>query len=596
MQDYQSMKPTDDIRKLLSEKFENFEAEPQDTSWDAIRFALDLKDKLSNYEAEPQDESWGEIKFATDLSTKFENYEAEPHDDTWSKIQLATQLTAKFEEYEAEPAADSWEKIKAALPINESVSLSEKFKNYEAEPQASTWENIQLATQLSSKFSNYEAEPTADSWEIIKAAITPEKERRVIAWPFAFRVGIAASIALLLGFGWLLYNNKQKNGLAEISNKKSQSANSQEFSNGKNQGLATNKSSEKENIEKEIDRNKFDALKPTIIEQSNNLSGIASNGRTKKNKGSTIKNVGKVSTDNQVAKIIRKKEKHYLKNNLDNPLSTGNIAQTNNTVPPIINTQKVIESSIASNNNSSNQSNNIELNLLDSKDFKQKNIRLPFGEIVYNNEVPMEEPEVRVRRKMILTSSIMPLQTYQALTILPQTSTYIQQVGSLNALDAQRLGVQARVGVMQPLSNRFSTGVSLAYAGIRQAVSYEVNTGVYDVDLTTTDYTLVGVGETVSQNKFLHTVGLKLDNSYLVSNKKNKIYVLGGAEAVRVLNNNQYAYYLNASVALAYPMKGGKTVWIEPTYRYSLSQSLDANSYMQIRPSNIGLNVRVNFM
>lgn len=596
MQDYQSMKPTDDIRKLLSEKFENFEAEPQDTSWDAIRFALDLKDKLSNYEAEPQDESWGEIKFATDLSTKFENYEAEPHDDTWSKIQLATQLTAKFEEYEAEPTADSWEKIKAALPINESVSLSEKFKNYEAEPQASTWENIQLATQLSSKFSNYEAEPTADSWEIIKAAITQEKERRVIAWPFAFRVGIAASIALLLGFGWLLYNNKQENGLAEISNKKSQSANSQEFSNGKNQGLATNKSSEKENIEKEIDRNKFDALKPTIIEQSNNLSGIASNGRTKKNKGSTIKNVGKVSTDNQVAKIIRKKEKHYLKNNLDNPLSTGNIAQTNNTVPPIINTQKVIESSIASNNNSSNQSNNIELNLLDSKDFKQKNIRLPFGEIVYNNEVPMEEPEVRVRRKMILTSSIMPLQTYQALTILPQTSTYIQQVGSLNALDAQRLGVQARVGVMQPLSNRFSTGVSLAYAGIRQAVSYEVNTGVYDVDLTTTDYTLVGVGETVSQNKFLHTVGLKLDNSYLVSNKKNKIYVLGGAEAVRVLNNNQYAYYLNASVALAYPMKGGKTVWIEPTYRYSLSQSLDANSYMQIRPSNIGLNVRVNFM
>lgn len=590
------MKPTDDIRKLLSEKFENFEAEPQDTSWDAIRFALDLKDKLSNYEAEPQDESWGEIKFATDLSTKFENYEAEPHDDTWSKIQLATQLTAKFEEYEAEPTANSWEKIKAALPINESVSLSEKFKNYEAEPQASTWENIQLATQLSSKFSNYEAEPTADSWEIIKAAITQEKERRVIAWPFAFRVGIAASIALLLGFGWLLYNNKQKNGLAEISNKKSQSANSQEFNNGKNQGLATNKSSEKENIEKEIDRNKFDALKPTIIEQSNNLSGIASNGRTKKNKGSTIKNVGKVSTDNQVAKIIRKKEKHYLKNNLDNPLSTGNIAQTNNTVPPIINTQKVIESSIASNNNSSNQSNNIELNLLDSKDFKQKNIRLPFGEIVYNNEVPMEEPEVRVRRKMILTSSIMPLQTYQALTILPQTSTYIQQVGSLNALDAQRLGVQARVGVMQPLSNRFSTGVSLAYAGIRQAVSYEVNTGVYDVDLTTTDYTLVGVGETVSQNKFLHTVGLKLDNSYLVSNKKNKIYVLGGAEAVRVLNNNQYAYYLNASVALAYPMKGGKTVWIEPTYRYSLSQSLDANSYMQIRPSNIGLNVRVNFM
>lgn len=624
------MKPTDNIRKHLSEKFENFEAEPQDTSWDAIRFALDLKDKLETYEAEPQEESWGEIKFATDLSKKFENYEAEPQDDTWSKIQLATNLTTKFSDYEAEPTADSWEKIKAALPINESislsekfkdyeaepmadswdkiraampvsepVSLSEKFKNYEAEPQAATWENIQLATQLSSKFNNYEAEPTADSWEIIKAAITPEKERRVIAWPFAFRVGIAASIALLLGFGWLLYTNNQEKGLAEINIKKPQSATNQELNKDRSQDLATNKPAEtaKNNTGKEADNNKVDASQPTIVEQSNDLSGIASNDRTKKNKASIIKNLEKASSENQVAKVIRKKEKRSFKDNLENSSSTENIAQSDkNALPPTVITPNGSESSVASNTNPSNQVNTIELNLLDSKDFKQKNIRLPFGEIAYNNEVPMEEPEVRVRRKMILTSSIMPLQTYQALTILPQTSTYIQQVGSLNALDAQRLGVQARVGVMQPLSNRFSTGVSLAYAGIRQAVSYEVNTGVYDVDLTTTDYTLVGVGETVSQNKFLHTVGLKLDNSYLVSNKKNKVFVLGGAEAVRVLNNNQYAYYLNASVALAYPMKGGKTVWIEPTYRYSLSQSLDANSYMQIRPSNIGLNVRVNFM
>lgn len=623
------MKPTDDIRKLLSEKFENFEAEPQDTSWDAIRFALDLKDKLETYEAEPQEDSWGEIKFATDLSRKFENYEAEPQDDTWSKIQLATQLTTKFGDYEAEPTADSWEKIKATLPINESialsekfkdyeaepmadswekiraampasesVSLSEKFKNYEAEPQASSWENIQLATQLSSKFSNYEAEPTADSWEIIKAAITPEKERRVIAWPFAFRVGIAASIALLLGFGWLIYGNNKESGLAEINNKKPQSANNQELNKGKIQDLSKNKPAGigKSNTEKEVENNKAGVSKPTIVEQSNDLSGIASNGKTKNRKGSNIKNLEKGSSENQVAKVIRKKEKRSLRNNLENSSSTESIAQNNNTPPSTITTPNGSESNVASNNNPSNQVNNVELNLLDSKDFKQKNIRLPFGEIAYNNEVPMEEPEVRVRRKMILTSSIMPLQTYQALTILPQTSSYIQQVGSLNALDAQRLGVQARVGVMQPLSNRFSTGVSLAYAGIRQAVSYEVNTGVYDVDLTTTDYTLVGVGETVSQNKFLHTVGLKLDNSYLVSNKKNKVFVLGGAEAVRVLNNNQYAYYLNASVALAYPMKGGKAVWIEPTYRYSLSQSLDANSYMQIRPSNIGLNVRVNFM
>ena len=592
------MKPIDDIRKLLSEKFENFEVEPQDTSWDEIRFALDLKDKLSSYEAEPQEESWGEIKFATDLSKKFDKYEAEPKDDTWSENQFTTLLTAKFSDYEAAPKADSWDKIKATLPINESIALSEKFKDYEAEPQASTWGNIQLATQLSSKFGTFEAEPKADSWAIIKAAITLEKERRVISWPFAFRVGIAASIALLLGFGWLLYNNNTENDLAEINNKKSQSANIQEFYKGKD--LAKNKLNKisRGNTENEISNSKVDSPNSTIFEQSNDLSGIASNGRIKKNQGLASKNLENTSFETKVAKVFRKKEKRSIRKNLDNSVSTESIAQNNNYTQPTFPLLISIESDIVSNANSLNQANNIELNLLDSKDFKQKNIRLPFGEIVYNNEVPMEEPKVRVRQKMILTSSIMPLQTYQALTILPQTTSYIQQVGTgtLNALDAQRLGVQARVGVMQPLSNRFSTGVSMAYAGIRQAVSYEVNNGTYDVDLTNSTYSLIGVGQAVSQNKFLHTVGLKLDNSYLLSNKKNKVFVLVGAEAMRILNNYQYAYYLNASIALAYPMKGGKTVWIEPTYRYSLSQSLDANSYMQIRPSNIGLNVRVNFM
>jgi len=452
--------------------------------------------------------------------------------------------------------------------------------------------------QLSNKFRNYVAEPTADSWEIIKAAITLEKERRVISWPFAFRVGIAASIALLLGFGWLLYNNNTENDLAEINNKKSQSPNSQKLNKVNGQDLAKNKLNKisRGKTENEISNSKVDSPNSTIFEQSDDLSGIASNSRIKKNQDLTIKNLEKGSTENQLVKIIRKKEKRSFKNILENSVSTESIAQNYSTIQQTIDTSIGSESNVVSNTHSLNQPDNVKLNLLDSKDFKQKNIRFPFGEIAYNNDFPMEEPEVPIRKKMILTSSIMPLQTYQALTILPQTTSYIQQVGILNALDAQRLGVQARLGVMQPLSNRFSTGVSLAYAGVRQAVSYEVNNGTYDVDLTNSTYTLIGVGQIVNQNKFLHTVGLKLDNSYLVSNKKNKIFVLGGAEAVRILNINQYAYYLNASVALAYPTKGGKTVWIEPTYRYSLSQSLDANSFMQIRPSNIGLNIRVNFM
>jgi hypothetical protein len=575
------MKPTDNIRKILSEKFENFEAEPQDNSWENIRFALDLKEKLSSYEAEPQDDSWEKIMLVTQLSDKFKDFEAEPQDDSWEKIKLVTQLSDKFKDFEAEPQAESWQKIKA------STRLDEKFKHYGAEPQEATWAKIQLATHLTNKFKNYEAEPKAESWQKIKAAITPEKERRIILWPFAYRVGIAASIALLLGFGWLIYNNSKIASSGIALNKHSNATasgkvSSKDFAqnNASDNSKSTDAHSEKNTVPNGV-------LTEQIASSKKKNNGLISNNKIALNEKNTQKS-------NFFSKKTPKKK--HLNNGFANHLNKESLA----------NNDKPIDSGINDNSTifvSSNQSEiaetkaTLNLELIDSKAFKTKNIRLPFGAIAYNNERPMEEKEEKVRRKMILTSSIMPLQTYQALTILPQTTTYIQQVGTLNAIDAQRLGIQARVGVMQSLSNRFSTGISLAYSGIQQSINYEVNNGTYDVLLDATQsYTVVGVGEAINQNKFLHTVGLKIDNAYLVSNQKNKLFVLGGAEAVRVLNNNQYAYYLNASVAISYPTKSGKTVWIEPTYRYSLSQSLDANNYLQIRPSNIGLNVRMNFM
>jgi hypothetical protein len=618
------MKPTDDIRKLLSEKFENFEAEPQDNSWENIRFALDLKDKFNTYEAEPQEETFSKILLATQLTEKFKTYEVEPQDDSFSKILLATQLTEKFKDYEAEPQEDSFSKILLATQLTEKFKdyeaepqaesdetimaatlLREKFNNYEAEPQTDTWTTIQLAAQLGQKFSNFEAEPQAESWQKIKDAIKPEKERRVIFWPFAYRVGIAASIALILGFGWLLYNNKTETSHGIAINKK---ADNQVIKPSKapltEESIAQNGSSNNtKNIVGNGSKNanlNGGKLRNQANELLNNGDKVAINKTSSTEKSNILKNKisAKNNTENIANNISRKSQKkHQSKTVLEKQSSNESLAnETQKTDNELNITNNAVAVTKPNQTKANQNAESPTLDLLDSKDFKQRNIRLPFGEIAYNNERPMEEPQERIRRKMILTSSIMPLQTYQALTILPQTSAYIQQVSTLNALDAQRLGVQARIGVMQPLSNRFSTGVSVAYSGIRQSVSYEVNNGTYDVDLTNAQNTLIGVGEAVSQNKFLHTVGLKLDNSYLVSNKKNKVFVLGGAEAVRVLNDNQYAYYLNASVALAYPTKGGKTVWIEPTYRYSLSQSLDANNYLQIRPSNIGLNVRVNFM
>ena len=522
------------------------------------------------------------MKLRQKLSEKFQDYEAVPQDDSWEKIRFALDLKEKLGTYEAEPKAESWEKISLA------TNLTEKFGSFEAEPQAESWNKILLATQLPNKFSNYEAEPKAESWEIIKAAIQKDKRRPVVILPIFYRVGIAASIALLLGFGWLLSRNSSNENTDLASNKNSQKT------------IKNVKSGEKLKIETPDNQPviaKKDEVLPEKDFSNKNISeeNLAKNNFEEKPKFTLNQN--RIKRQNNNFDNLRKKEIFA-----QNKERIFKQKEKNNIPITIDNNKTVEENSIAENQKSVSpktepNDKTLTISFLSSKSFKPRTIRKPFDAIVYNNEKPMMEQEVRVRRKLILTTSLMPLQAYQALTILPQTNSYVQQVGTLNALDAQRLGVQLKVGVMKPVSNRFSTGASFTYSGIRQRVSYDVNNGNYEIQtVDSQNYTLVGLNESVSQSKFLQTVGVKIDNSFLVANRRNKVYVLGGGEAVRVLNDKQYAYYINASVGVSYPTKNNKSIWIEPTFRYSLSQSFDANSYLQIRPYNIGLNVRVNFM
>ena len=303
---------------------------------------------------------------------------------------------------------------------------------------------------------------------------------------------------------------------------------------------------------------------------------------------------------NDLQKGYNKPTKANLNKDNNGLLSKNRIPTRKNqepvTTPPVISTETKPKDDVLANTNTQ-PTEELKLEELSAKGFQQKPIRKPFTAIAYNAEKPYQEREQRVYRKTILTASLMPLQTYQAFTILPQTTAYIQQVGRLDAIDNQRLGIQLRAGAMKPLSDRFSVGVSAAYTGVQQWANYEINNGDYELETTDNgSYTLVGIGEQVAQKQFLQTIGVKLDNAYLISKKKTSVYAIGGAEAVHVLNNKDFGYYVNASVGFSYPIKGGKSLWIEPTFRYSLSQSFDANNYLKIRPYNIGLNLRINFI
>lgn len=505
------------------------------------------------------------------LSEMFNNYEAEPQDESWEKIRASIQLSQMFQNFEAEPQDESWEKIRA------SVDLSQRMKEYEPEPQDDSWAKIQAGVNLAQKFKDYEAEPQAISWLKIQEAIQPKKRRRGIIIPLFYRIGIAAGLVLLLGSLWWLLNTNETTNMT-----------------------ATKAGSKKSASQPTVKANKANEPAPKVsekiidaqIETSTN-ENIATNTPADKN-GVSDKNNTISSKENTKA---NNKESLLAKDNTSNKKKV----ESNNT-PPLSNTdsnQKIAdnENTLANASIDNKAEEDLELEELSGKAFQQKAIRKPFGAIAYNAEKPYQEKEPRQYRQTVFSASFMPLQTYQAFTVLPQTNAYIQQVGRLDAIDNQRLGVQLRAGAMKPLSNRFSIGVSGTYTGVQQWANYEINSGEYEVqNADNGSYTLVGVGEQVTQNQFLQTIGLKLDNAYLLSQKKTKVYAIAGAEVVHVLNNKDFGYYLNASVGLSYPVKGGKSIWIEPTFRYSLSQSFDANNYLKIRPYNIGLNLRFNFI
>lgn len=520
------------------------------------------------------------------LLEMFKDFESEPKEESWDKILASMQIQQMFQDFEAEPKDESWEKIRAGL------DLTQRMKEYEPEPQADSWEKIRAGVDLAQKFKDYEPEPQAISWLKIQEAIQPKKRRRAIIIPLFYRMGAAAGLVLLLGSLWWLLNSKDNAGMTAVkSGNKKPAAKSQP---------TVKKSGETGNAQKNQSSEKPTEEKLPESQQLSNENVAANTTSTKSDKsGVSNKNISigdkkerrKAVDNNQETLIANNKPNR--KNNQDSGVKLP-VSNKEEITPKAINENEVLVS------NSENKTmDELRLEQLSGKDFKPKAIHKPFSAIAYNAERPyqIEEPEQRVHRKINFTASLMPLQTYQAFTILPQTNAYIQQVGRLDAIDNQRLGIQVRAGAMKPLSDRFAMGISGTYTGLQQWANYEINSGDYEVQTADNgSYTLVGIGEQVAQKQFMQTLGLKLDNAYLISRKKTSVYAIGGAEAVHVLNNKDFGYYVNASIGVSYPIKGGKSLWIEPTFRYSLSQSFDANNYLKIRPYNIGLNLRINFI
>jgi len=442
-------------------------------------------------------------------------------------------LSEKLENFEAQPQEQTWDNIRF------SVELRKKMDDYEVSPDKNTWNEIRIPLQLQQKFDEYEVLPQEETWKNIQAALEKKKQRKIIILPIIYRIGTAAALIMALtGIFQLIFNQEKT-----LASKKLQA--------------------------------------PLIVHQPKKTQQLPIITKDQKIFSSSLEKLRKNSAKETVIS-------QYTLTALDKKQQTMSATDSLIQNQPI--NQIIEQNTIAYEN-----SNTSSLDLIESKKIELPNFSKALANITLKEN--SEGKKVKEKKKLIITSGVMPLQTYQAMTILPQNNVYIQQINNLNALDAQRLGVQARLGFLQTISKKFSSGASLSYSGLQQVINYETNSGNYQLQINDNqNYSLTSIGENISQQKFLHALGIKVDNALQISKKKNKVVLLAGGEAVRVLNDNRFAYYLNASVAFSYSNRNGKNVWIEPSYRYNLSQTSDINNYLQVRASNIGINVRVNFM
>jgi hypothetical protein len=509
-----------ELKYYLTNLFKDFESKPQEQSWEEIR-----REVMSDEDA-----------FRDNLIQSFENFEAEPQNESWDTIRktifsendlLSEDLNATFETYEPNPQKASWNIIKTALEDDNTLKAD--------------WSNL---------FADYEAEPQADSWKIIEEAIKKDKRRRLFYIPFYTRVGIAASILLLLGF--FLFNSERSD----------------------NQGLA-----KKDSADKQIGLSKkSNEIVDSEKENNNNL--------TKKEVENTIIGIAKSEKSNS-------KFQNTISNNFDKTTNNENLIIEN----PNQNSQNNLIVNNQIDEIKSSLSNSLIINQLNSKNVTELAFQKLLPQIKNEIEEPIEIIENQRKKKndLIFTSNLMPLSTYQAFTIVPQSSTYISQVGQLSALDKDRFGIQARVGVMKPINKKYYVGASLSYTGFQQWADYSFTNGVYDIEITDNDqYKITPLSENISESSFIHALGLKIENSYQINYKNKKIFLIGGGEAVRNLKKNQYGYYLNASVGFNLPMANNNAVWVEPTFRYGLTPSFDNNNYLKIQPYHLGLNLRMN--
>jgi hypothetical protein len=209
-----------------------------------------------------------------------------------------------------------------------------------------------------------------------------------------------------------------------------------------------------------------------------------------------------------------------------------------------------------------------------------------------------------VRQHTYLSMSITPIQTYRILTI---NNNAVQNVQTNKLFDSERNGWQFDLGITKPIGKLWNFRTNLTYLRMRQWSEYQVGTN--ELILRNTNFgnnnsnssqdtfaELEVVGQTVTESKNLHMVGLKMDvQKFLKITPKNRYFLSTGTQLMYENSQKQGNMFLNVSAGFQHIVSQTTFITIEPTASYSLNNFNDSKSLLQANGYNLGLKMGVSF-
>ncbi|CAG5004840.1 hypothetical protein DYBT9275_03459 [Dyadobacter sp. CECT 9275] len=189
--------------------------------------------------------------------------------------------------------------------------------------------------------------------------------------------------------------------------------------------------------------------------------------------------------------------------------------------------------------------------------------------------------------------SVTPLNTFQKVTILPQTDIKYQNFILPSAVSAQTLGFKVDAGI-----EKKGFQLLVDYSRFSQVIHYEIATEEYNVEPAKGgDFNIVRQGIPVSERTNFNMLGLSLQKVVFFKSPALRGYFgKAGVTMSHALSSSQNAASGNIGIGKTWKLSRNTLLVAGPEISYSFTKLKTNNEAFLFRPYQLGLSVGLKFI